>query len=463
MARTADRAEHGSGGEAWHDPREDGVLPDAYIAMGQTAENVATLRGLTRLELDEFGVRSQNLAEKALADGFWQREITPVTTPDGTLVSADDGPRAGVTLEAVSGLKPVFRPDGVVTAGNCCPLNDGAAAVVVMSDTRAAELGLTPLARIVATGVSALSPEIMGLGPVEATRRALAHAGMTIGDIDLVEINEAFAAQVVPSYQDLGIDLDRLNVNGGAIAVGHPFGMTGARLQNTMLNSLDWHDKSTGLITMCVGGGQGMALILERPGLSGDAPGDDGFRSSLARLPHMSEVRGTRWLDADQQGSWRAFVVGMTLLHGPPGRRPAARRSDLSLTEYEILVRLSERPDRQMRMAQLADALAHSRSRVTHTVARMQKAGLVIRSSSPEDGRGIVCRLTDQGYELLAEAAHVHVTGVRDYLVDLVSPEDFAALGRVMNAVSDGLIACHPEMDIRPEQLSRAASPVSRG
>jgi acetyl-CoA C-acetyltransferase len=266
MARTADRAEHGSGGEPWHDPRQDGMLPDAYIAMGQTAENVATLRSLTRRELDEFGVRSQNLAEKALTDGFWQREITPVTTPDGTVVSADDGPRAGVTLDGVSGLKPVFRPDGVVTAGNCCPLNDGAAAVVVMSDAKAAELGVTPLARIVATGVSALSPEIMGLGPVEATRRALARAGMTIGDIDLVEINEAFAAQVVPSYQDLGIDLDRLNVNGGAIAVGHPFGMTGARLQATMLNSLDWHDKTTGLITMCVGGGQGMALILERLG-----------------------------------------------------------------------------------------------------------------------------------------------------------------------------------------------------
>jgi acetyl-CoA C-acetyltransferase len=264
MARTAERAEHGSGGEPWHDPRDDGAVPDAYIAMGQTAENVATLRGLSRRELDEFGVRSQNLAEKALADGFWQREITPVTTPDGTVVTADDGPRAGVTLEAVSQLKPVFRPDGAVTAGNCCPLNDGAAAVVVMSDTKAAELGITPLARIVATGVSALSPEIMGLGPVEATRRALANAKMSIGDIDLVEINEAFAAQVVPSYQDLGIDLDRLNVNGGAIAVGHPFGMTGARLQTTMLNSLDWHDKQLGLVTMCVGGGQGMALILER-------------------------------------------------------------------------------------------------------------------------------------------------------------------------------------------------------
>jgi acetyl-CoA C-acetyltransferase len=261
VARTEAAAQ---GGVTWHDPREDSAVPDVYIAMGQTAENVATLRGLTRQELDEFGVRSQNLAEKAIADGFWAREITPVTTPDGTVVTADDGPRAGVTLEAASELKPVFRPDGVVTAGNCCALNDGAAAVVIMSDTRAAELGLTPLARIVSTGVSGLSPEIMGLGPVEATNRALASAGMSIGDIDLVEINEAFAAQVVPSYQDLGIDLDRLNVNGGAIAVGHPFGMTGARLQNTMLNSLEWHDKSTGLITMCVGGGQGMALILER-------------------------------------------------------------------------------------------------------------------------------------------------------------------------------------------------------
>ena len=261
VARTDRQAQ---GGEGWHDPREDGAVPDIYIAMGQTAENLAKQRGLTREELDEFGVRSQNLAEKAIADGFWAREITPVTTPDGTEVSADDGPRAGVTIEAAADLKPVFRPDGVVTAANCCPLNDGAAAVVIMSDTRAAELGLTPLARIVSTGVSGLSPEIMGLGPVEATKRALAHAGMSIGDIDLVEINEAFAAQVVPSYQDLGIDIDRLNVNGGSIAVGHPFGMTGARLQNTMLNSLDWHDKTTGLITMCVGGGQGMALILER-------------------------------------------------------------------------------------------------------------------------------------------------------------------------------------------------------
>ena len=256
--------EQAAGGQGWHDPREDGTVPDAYIAMGQTAENVAKLRGLSRRELDEFGVRSQNLAEKAIADGFWDNEITPVTLPDGTVVAKDDGPRAGVTLEGISGLDPVFRPDGVVTAGNCCALNDGAAAVVIMSDTKAEELALTPLARIVSTGVTGLSPEIMGLGPVEASKQALARANMTIGDIDLVEINEAFAAQVVPSYQDLGIDLDKLNVNGGAIAVGHPFGMTGARLQNTMLNSMKTHDKQTGLITMCVGGGQGMAMILER-------------------------------------------------------------------------------------------------------------------------------------------------------------------------------------------------------
>jgi len=265
FAEAVDRtAEMAKGGQDWQDPREDGKVPDAYIAMGQTAENVAKLRGLSRQELDEFGVRSQNLAEKAIADGFWANEITPVTLPDGTVVSTDDGPRAGVTLEGVSQLDPVFRPDGVVTAANCCPLNDGAAAVVVMSDTKASELGLTPLARIVSTGVTGLSPEIMGLGPVEATKQALARANMTIDDIDLVEINEAFAAQVVPSYQDLGIDIDKLNVNGGAIAVGHPFGMTGARLQNTMLNSLKTHDKQTGLITMCVGGGQGMALVLER-------------------------------------------------------------------------------------------------------------------------------------------------------------------------------------------------------
>ncbi|MER7670386.1 acetyl-CoA C-acetyltransferase [Kitasatospora sp. NPDC096128] len=262
QARTKKRAEEG-GGE-WHDPREDGLLPDAYIAMGQTAENLAALKGITRADQDEFGVRSQNLAEAAIKAGFWEREITPVTLPDGSVVSTDDGPRAGVTLEGVSGLKPVFRPDGTVTAGNCCPLNDGAAALVIMSDTKARELGITPLARVVSTGVSALSPEIMGYGPVEASKQALRRAGLTIDDIDLVEINEAFAAQVIPSYRDLGIDLDKLNVNGGAIAVGHPFGMTGARITTTLINSLQWHDKQFGLETMCVGGGQGMAMVIER-------------------------------------------------------------------------------------------------------------------------------------------------------------------------------------------------------
>jgi acetyl-CoA C-acetyltransferase len=256
--------EAAQGGTTWHDPREDGLLPNIYLPMGQTAENLAQLKGITREDMDHFGVRSQNLAEQAIAAGFWAREITPVTTPSGKVVSADDGPRPGVTYDAVSQLKPVFRPDGRITAGNCCPLNDGAAALVVMSDRKAAELGITPLARIIATAVSALSPEIMGLGPVEASRRVLARAGMTIDDVDLVEINEAFAAQVIPSYRELGIDLDRLNVNGGAIAVGHPFGMTGARITTTLINSLQWHDKQIGLETMCVGGGQGMAMLVER-------------------------------------------------------------------------------------------------------------------------------------------------------------------------------------------------------
>jgi acetyl-CoA C-acetyltransferase len=248
----------------WTDPRLDGKLPDYYIAMGQTAENVATQMGISRRDQDEFGVRSQNLAEKAIADGFFEREITPVVLPDGTVVSADDGPRAGVTYEAVSSLKPSFRPEGTITAGNCCPLNDGAAAVVIMSSTRAKELGLTPLARIVSTGVSGLSPEIMGLGPVDATKQALAHAGLSISDIDLVEINEAFAVQVIGSQRALGIDIDRLNVHGGAIALGHPFGSTGARIMTTLINGMQARDAQFGLETMCVGGGQGMAIILER-------------------------------------------------------------------------------------------------------------------------------------------------------------------------------------------------------
>ncbi len=249
---------------SWVDPRLSDSLPDVYIAMGQTAENVAELRSISRAEQDEFAVRSQVLAQQGIANGFWGKDITPVVTPDGSIVSADDGPRPNVTIEGISQLKPVFRADGTVTAGNCCPLNDGAAALIIMSDVRARELGIAPLARIVATGLTGLSPEIMGLGPVEASRQALARAGMTIKDIDLVEINEAFAAQVIPSARELNVDIDKLNINGGAIAVGHPFGMTGARITSTLINSLEFHDKQFGLETMCVGGGQGMAMILER-------------------------------------------------------------------------------------------------------------------------------------------------------------------------------------------------------
>ena len=260
-ARSAEMARTNA---TWTDPREEGLMPDVYVAMGQTAENVATSRGVSRRRQDEWGVTSQNRAEKAIADGFFDREILPVTLADGSVVLRDDGPRAGVTLEAVESLNPVFRENGTITAGNCCPLNDGASGVVVMSDVRARELGLTPLARIVSTGVSGLSPEIMGLGPVEASKQALTRAGMTIGDMDLYEINEAFAAQVLPSADDLGMDLDRLNVHGGAIALGHPFGSTGTRIMTTLVNGLQARDGQFGLETMCVGGGQGMAIIVER-------------------------------------------------------------------------------------------------------------------------------------------------------------------------------------------------------
>ena len=262
IARTAKRAEGGAA--SWTDPREAGVLPDLYIAMGQTAENVAQYLGMSREEQDEFACRSQNLTEAGIASGFWAKDITPVTLPDGTVVSADDGPRAGTTLEALSGLRPVFRPDGTVTAGNACPLNDGAAAVVIMSDAKAAELGLKPLARIVSTAVTALSPEIMGLGPVEAIPAALKNAGLGVEDIDLFEINEAFAVQAWGSAKQIGIPLEKLNVNGGAIAVGHPFGMTGARITSTLINNLEWHDKRYGVESMCVGGGMGMAMVIER-------------------------------------------------------------------------------------------------------------------------------------------------------------------------------------------------------
>ena len=261
QARTAKQSE-GSG--EWHDPREDGNIPDVYIAMGQTAENVAAYTGISREDQDRWGVRSQNRAEEAIKSGFFAREIVPVTLPDGTVVSTDDGPRAGTSYEKISQLQPVFRPGGTITAGNACPLNDGAAGVVVMSDTKAKELGLTPLARVVSTGVSGLSPEIMGLGPIEAVKKALANAKMAIGDIDLYEINEAFAVQVLGSARELGMDEDKLNVSGGAIALGHPFGMTGARITATLLNNLSTYDKSLGIETMCVGGGQGMAMVLER-------------------------------------------------------------------------------------------------------------------------------------------------------------------------------------------------------
>ena len=262
QARTAEQ--QAAGAENWSDPRQDGQLPDVYIAMGETAENVARIKGVSRQEMDEFATRSQNLAEKSIANGFFEREITPITTPDGTVVSTDDGPRAGTTVEALAGLKPVFRPNGLITAGNACPLNDGASAVVIMSDTKARELGLTPLARIVSTSVTGLSPEIMGLGPVEAIKKALALAGKSVGDIDLFEINEAFAAQVIPSYKEVGIPLDKLNVNGGAIALGHPFGSTGARITSTLLNGLQTADKTWGVESMCVGGGMGMAMVVER-------------------------------------------------------------------------------------------------------------------------------------------------------------------------------------------------------
>ncbi len=260
-ARTARTVETN---ERWHDPRLDGELPDIYIAMGQTAENVATAYDISRADQDAFGVRSQNLAERAIAAGVFTDEIAPVTLADGTVVATDDGPRPGTTLAAVSSLRPVFRAEGTVTAGNCCPLNDGAAAVVIMSGARAAELGLTPLARIVTSAATGLSPEIMGVGPVEATRRALRQAGLSLADIGLVEINEAFAAQVIASARALGLDEDRLNVHGGAIALGHPFGSTGARIMTTLLNAMQRHDVELGLETMCVGGGQGMAIILQR-------------------------------------------------------------------------------------------------------------------------------------------------------------------------------------------------------
>ncbi|RAX48035.1 acetyl-CoA C-acetyltransferase [Arthrobacter sp. AQ5-05] len=249
---------------SWNDPRLKGELSDIYIAMGDTAENVAQLRNVSRAAQDEWAVHSHHKAEAAAARGFWAKDITPVTLADGSVVSTDDGPRAGVQLEKLAGMQPVFREHGTVTAANCCPLNDGAAALVIMSDTKANELGLKPLARIVSTGVAAMTPELMGLGPVEAVRRALSNARMSIKDMDIMELNEAFAAQVLPSIDEIGIDPEKVNVNGGAIALGHPFGMTGARMTTTAINALRERDEQFAVETMCVAGGQGMALVLER-------------------------------------------------------------------------------------------------------------------------------------------------------------------------------------------------------
>jgi acetyl-CoA C-acetyltransferase len=249
------------------DKDRDDYVNQMYIPMGFTAENVAEKYGVSRERMDEYAVISQNRAVEAQKNGFFEREITPVTLPDGTVVDKDDGPRPGTTIEKLAQLQPAFKPDGKVTAGNACPLNDGAAAVLVMSMERATSLGLTPLARIVGSAVSGLAPEIMGVGPIEAVRRLLAATGMSIADIDVVELNEAFAAQVLPVCDELGIDIDtQLNPHGGAIALGHPFGQTGARIMTTLINDLQTLDGTYGLETMCVGGGQGMAMIVERLG-----------------------------------------------------------------------------------------------------------------------------------------------------------------------------------------------------
>jgi len=241
-------------------------FPQAYMAMGVTAENVADKYDITREEMDRYALQSHRRAVLADQDGIFAREIIPVPLPSGASMTTDDGPRPDTSLEKLATLKPVFREGGRVTAGNSCPLNDGAAATVVMSRSLADRLGITPIARIVSTGVSALEPELMGLGPIESTRQALDRAGMTMNDVDVVEINEAFAAQVIPSARGIGVDpfSEKLNPHGGAIALGHPFGMTGVRILATLLNDLRTNDQAIGLETMCVGGGQGMAMIIER-------------------------------------------------------------------------------------------------------------------------------------------------------------------------------------------------------
>jgi len=243
--------------------REPGQ-PNAYIAMGLTAENVADRYEVSRAEMDKYAQRSQELAVKSQEDGFFDREIVPVTTPDGTQVGKDDGPRASSTLEKLAELKPAFREDGKVTAGNSCPLNDGAAAALVMSADRAKELGLKPRARIITAATWGNEPEYMGVAPIGAIGKALDRAGMTIDEVDIVELNEAFAAQVIPIMAECNIPLEKMNPHGGAIALGHPFGMTGVRIMTTLLNGLESDDKTIGLETMCVAGGQGEAMLVER-------------------------------------------------------------------------------------------------------------------------------------------------------------------------------------------------------
>ncbi|MGH3649979.1 MAG: acetyl-CoA C-acyltransferase [Acidimicrobiia bacterium] len=246
------------------EPSREDYINNVYIPMGNTAENVAKRHGITRERQDELAKRSQDRAVEAQKNGFFDREITPIELPDGRTVSDDDGPRPNTTLEKLATLPPVFDPEGTVTAGNSCPLNDGSAAVLVMSEDRVADLGLEPVARIIASSVAGLEPEYMGMGPVLAVRKVLDQTEMTLDDIDVIELNEAFAAQVLACVVELGIDMDKLNPHGGAIALGHPFGMTGARIMGTLLNDLRTLDGTHGLETMCVGGGQGMAMIVER-------------------------------------------------------------------------------------------------------------------------------------------------------------------------------------------------------
>ena len=256
-ARPQDRNEHlvGKAGD-----------PDAYIAMGLTAENVAERYEVSRADMDKYAQRSQELAVASQENGYFDREIVPVTLPDGAVVSKDDGPRPSSTLEKLAELDPAFREDGKITAGNSCPLNDGAAAVLVMSDSKADELGLARRARIITAATAANEPEYMGVAPIWAIRKVLERAGMTIDDVDTVELNEAFAAQVIPIMAECDIPLEKLNPHGGAIALGHPFGMTGARIMTTLLNGLETDDRTIGLETMCVAGGQGQAMLVERLG-----------------------------------------------------------------------------------------------------------------------------------------------------------------------------------------------------